>query len=709
MTEPDPRTSGKPGVPLTDEATLRTVAANTPAGILEIDEAGSVAYSNPAAERITGRSLVRDGWAGLDYVHPDDRQHLLNAVEPTLETGQDFDVTVRYVRPDGVIRWLRVNGRPGSAPGEDRARFYMSFLDVTDGVDARLVMERLAALLEATTDVVAVFQPDGELFHLNRIGRECLGLEADAALDRRTFDELLSPGDREAFPRILGTAIDEGIWRGEASLVDEHRGTTPVSLVVIGHNRPDGTVDYLSAIARDVSDLKAAERALAEQATHDSLTGLPNRLLLLDRLRHALERSRRQPVELAVLYVDLDRFKVVNDSLGHVAGDRLLVQAAERLRGVVRSADTLCRLGGDEFVVLCEDLVRRSDVLEIARRVVDAFERPFGIEGAEAYVTASVGVALGSGHDDTAESILRDADVAMYRAKDRGRSRFEMFDGTLDAWATDRYETEAALRRAIRHDELTVAYQPIVELATGEWTAIEALARWNREGRGPVPPARFVPLAEEMGVVGGLGAAVLRNAASSVARWNWRLRRAAPLALAVNVSGRQLGQPGLVDEIREGAETANLDPSWLILEVTESALIEDPELAQRRLAALKELGVRVAIDDFGTGYSGLVYLQQFPLDIVKIDQRFVQGLGTSLTDEKIVASIISLAHDLGYVVVAEGVEESVQHNVLVKLGCDCAQGFRYARPQSGDRIESALSGGVQPIPGSTPLAQGERS
>ncbi|MCZ7530507.1 MAG: EAL domain-containing protein [Acidimicrobiia bacterium] len=695
---------------------LQTVTSHSPVGILELDDRGGVIYANPRAVEIAQRPLLESGRSLLSWVYKPDRRLLFRAVRDAHARGGDFDLTIRFHGGGGEIRWLRVHGRPlavdgetatggrESGTGESSNRLFISATDVTREVDAWAVGERFNALFEATTDVVAMFQPDQSLFHLNQVGAELLGIPHGSDPSDHRFADFLDDRSREVLSdRAMPAVRHGGTWTGEITIVDPSGGRHVMSLVIVGHEGPEGSVDHYSAIARDITEIKVAERALVEQATHDALTGLPNRVLLLDRLRQALVGARRRAMRLAVLYVDLDRFKVVNDSQGHVAGDKLLVQAARRLRATVRSGDTVARIGGDEFVVLCEDIDDEHHVPATARRIIEEFRRPFEVADEHAFVTVSVGVAMSHSEVETAESLLRDADVAMYRAKDAGRSRFEVFDEDMRAWVTERYSMEAALRQAIENDELMVAYQPAQDLVTGSWTLVEALARWDRPGVGPVSPSRFIPLAEETGLIGALGESVLRKACEQVARWNWALRGSEPLSIAVNVSGRQLTQPGLFETVGEVCRSKNVDPSWLILEITESVLIEDPELARRRLQELSDMGVRIAIDDFGTGYSGLSYLQQFPFDIIKIDRRFVDGLGSGddgdLTDRAIVESVISLAHQLGYEVVAEGIETEEQRQVLTNLGCDTAQGFHMALPAPASEVEELLLADAPVRPG----------
>jgi diguanylate cyclase (GGDEF)-like protein len=439
--------------------------------------------------------------------------------------------------------------------------------------------------------------------------------------------------------------------------------------------RDDAGVRELVSVTRDISERKEAELELSHAALHDTLTGLPNRALFLDRLGLALRWTERRSGSVAVLFCDLDRFKVVHASLGHDAGDRLLVDVASRIGHALRPADTVARFGGDEFTILCEDIAGEIEAATIAQRIVDVFRDPFLLEDGEVFLATSVGIAIARGADDRAQDLIRDADAAMYRAKERGKGRYEIFDEAMRADAVARLETESALRRALERGELLLHYQPAVDLATGAIRGLEALVRWQHPTRGLLAPAAFLPLAEETGLIVPIGEWVLREACTEAARWP------EGLALSVNLSARQLAQPDLVATVRRALAETGTDPAMLCLEITESAVMESGAATTAQLRALKSLGVRLAIDDFGTGFSSLAHLRRFPVDMLKIDGTFVAGLGREPQDASIAAAVISLAHALGLSTVAEGVETEQQLDVLRRLGCDLGQGHLFARPQ----------------------------
>jgi diguanylate cyclase (GGDEF)-like protein len=432
--------------------------------------------------------------------------------------------------------------------------------------------------------------------------------------------------------------------------------------------------------ATTMAGMRQAFDTALHQANHDALTGVPNRTLVLERLAEALERARHHGSRVTVFFADLDRFKVVNDSLGHTAGDRLLVRVSERLLVAMREGDTVGRLAGDEFVVICEGL-SDEDTAAIAQRIARAIAEPMWLNGRETVITASIGIAQ-SECSTQAEDMLRDSDVAMYRAKERGRSQAVQFDSAMRLHMLDRLEMERALRGAIAKGELRLHYQPIFRLDELRMGAAEALVRWQHPERGMVSPADFIPLAEESGLILPLGRWVLNEACRQVAAW--RASGHPNLRIAVNLSGRQFADPDLVHAVAEALSQAGLPADALWLEITESVLMEEVEATAETLRGLKSLGLHLSVDDFGTGYSSLSYLKRFPVDTLKIDRSFVDGLGTDAEDSAIVAAVVSLARALNLSVVAEGVERVEQVHELRRLGCDSAQGFLLGRPVPAD-------------------------
>jgi diguanylate cyclase (GGDEF)-like protein len=450
-----------------------------------------------------------------------------------------------------------------------------------------------------------------------------------------------------------------------------------------------------------------ADRALADQALHDPLTGLPNRALFLNRLNHALGRSERRPKRLAVLFLDLDGFKLVNDSLGHDVGDALLVAVARRLRAALRPGDTLARFGGDEFTVLCDELIEEKQAFAVAQRLADALLEPIDLGGGtEVVVSTSIGVAFSGRADDSADHLLRDADVAMYRAKEQGRARWEVFDVAMHTRAAHRLKVVKDLRRARELGQMTLDYQPQVSMVDGRIVGVEALLRWRHPQQGLLPPAEFIPLAEESQLILPIGSWVIREACAQLAAWRDEVPGAADLEMCVNVSARQLASGDLAGVVSAAIAEHRLDPAKICLEITESVLMEDADFYLGALLRLLRVGVRIAVDDFGIGYSSLAYLRRFPVDVLKLDRAFIEGLDTGADTSQaqaIVRAVIELAHALELSLVAEGIETADQAAALRRLGCDLGQGFWFARPQPPEALLDLLRRGGLALPQTTPM------
>jgi diguanylate cyclase (GGDEF)-like protein len=455
---------------------------------------------------------------------------------------------------------------------------------------------------------------------------------------------------------------------------------------------PEDAVAFLTAVATLISvavDRHRKEQVTRHAALHDPLTGLPNRALALDRLAHALARRQREHIDVAVFVLDLDRFKTINDSFGHAAGDEVLLALAPRLTAAVRVTDTVARLGGDEFVVICPDVDPGRGVTEVARRLAAAVSEPLVLDSGDHFFTASTGIALAATRNDTPASLLGDADAAVYRAKERGRGHYELFDEAMRASAIARVRTETELRRALECGELEVYYQPVIDLATGLPVSTEALVRWAHPERGLISPLEFIPIAEETGLIAELGLQVLEQACCQTAVWQQQLDPA--IGVSVNVSGRQAGNPMFPAQVAAIAERHGLRAGTLALEITETVLMEEADSPDTVIDTFAEHGLTLALDDFGTGYSSLSRLKRFRLDVLKIDRSFVAGIECKIDDRAIVQATIDMAHAVGLTVVAEGVETREQEETLRGFGCDRAQGFLYARPQPAAAITEVLA------------------
>ena len=430
----------------------------------------------------------------------------------------------------------------------------------------------------------------------------------------------------------------------------------------------------------DLTERKQLEARLEHEAAHDPLTGLPNRTLLVHHLETTLHRSQRIGGITAALFVDLDRFKLVNDALGHAAGDELLVLFSRRLHSVMRSSDLAARTGGDEFVIVCSDLTHAGEAENIAGRIADVLREPFTVGGRTEFVNASVGIAISDGDDATADDVLRNADAAAYCAKDRGRNRYEIFDDALRAATAAALEVETDLHRALDDHQLFLRYQPVVELASGRLVGAEGLVRWQHPERGLLSPDDFLPAAEVSGLIVALGREVLELAVGAMSG----VEESTLSSVAINLSPRELAQPDVVERVRSTLEHHGVEPRRLCIEITETAVLDEVDTAIATLSALRDIGVRLAIDDFGTGYSSLSYLRRLPVDILKIDRSFTGELGVDGANLTIVAGIIGLARGLGLEVIAEGIETPRQLEVLRELGCTLGQGYLFAAPVALD-------------------------
>jgi diguanylate cyclase (GGDEF)-like protein/PAS domain S-box-containing protein len=611
-------------------------------------------------------------------VHPDDLLALNRELRAALDRGVTGDLTFRILR-GAEVGWCHL--RAEAVTTDDGTTVTGTVVDITERrriEDERRAAEaRLRLGFENAAMGIVMVDSDCRITMVNPAMRELLG-RPDDELVGEPMDRFLQADDgRSARARIAAVARHEaGPYQAERRFIRPDGTITWAVVNVAPVHADDGEVEYFFAQVQDITDRKAMEDALEHLAVHDALTQLPNRTLLTDRLEHALEQVGRHGGGVAVLFVDIDRFKFVNDGMGHRAGDDLLTIVADRLRATVRPSDTVARFGGDEFVVVCEQLDGPWEATRIGARIARTIEAPMMIESREVVVTASIGIAIAA-EGATADSLFREADSAMYRAKERGRARVEVFDEALRGRAAERLELEGALRRALVNGEFTLAYQPIVRLSDETIVGAEALVRWRHPERGLMSPAEFIPLAEETGLIVPLGAWVLSEALRQARLWHAEGR---PLEIGVNLSARQLMSPDLVGTVRRTLEESGIDPAYVHLEITESVLMDDVEYSIETLTALKELGIHFAVDDFGTGYSSLSYLKRLPIDTLKIDQSFVRGLGVAENDSSIVRAILGLGRALGMDLLAEGVEGPAQLAELKALGCDTAQGYLWSCP-----------------------------
>ncbi len=707
------------------------------------DRSGRYRYMSPSATALSGlRPEEHIGRHISEFVHPDDRERVERAHAQLLAGAELVETEYRVLCQDGSVTWVRtaaralhdpasgeVTGVRASTQNISEQREREAELQATT-TELKLRLRKTAAiaqlgecaleeadldrfLADATASVAEIL--DVPLCAVLTDSREGGGLRLRAGagwlanalgrslVDRASFETWLQSLGRT--PVVFTELPPQVSWR---ELLREHGAVGGMWVALTDRQRPFGVLAvhsrvpraftdhdrmFLIAVAHILRDAIArhrAEDAARHDALHDALTGLPNRRLLTDRLGHALARSARSGERHAVMFLDVDRFKLVNDSLGHDAGDRLLCLLGPHLCAAVRPSDTVARFGGDEFVVLCENVRDEQHAASLAQRLIDAVRGCFDLDGREHVASASVGVAVTNGTRCTPEEVLRDADTAMYRAKEGGRGRFAMFDLGMRRRTLARLELEDELRGALAHDDLLVHYQPIHAIDVEVPAMVEALVRWQHPKRGLLSPATFIGVAEETNLIVPLGAKVLRQACAQVAHWRNTLPAARELALSVNVSARQIDQPAFVAEVAQALSETGMPAHALHLEITEGVLLQDSSATAATIARLRERGIRIVLDDFGTGYSSLSYLRRFSLDVLKIDRSFVADLDECIENRIIVATIITMANALGFDVTAEGIETPEQLQALRELGCAYVQGYLLARPMPAEEIEALL-------------------
>ncbi len=677
---------------------LRAVFAEAPVALLLIDPVGVVLRVNEAATTLLG--IGEDELVGstvMEFTHEGDMRRAIPVWAQLLAPdGPDDNTTeARLITPTGE-RWHRVDSRAARDEDGDLIYTTVHLTDIDQARRATAALDRserrFGTLVENLPDSVMRFDLDGEVVFANATAvRIRDDLRARGTVMAGDWPAL-PPHVRPRFRRAMTAAIE----RRETHTLEYDLGPagdeTWSESTFVPEVGPDGEVESVLLVARDVTERRRQEAELAHRATHDDLTGLANRALLMAVLDQAVERLGTDPGHLSLLFLDLDRFKVVNDSLGHATGDELLCQVARRLGGVLRPGDVLARLGGDEFTLLLPD----ADVdtaCAVAARLQDALRPPVDVGGTTFEVTASIGVVETDRPTPPAD-LLRWADAAMYRAKELGRNRVATFDDVLRAEVSERIELDRELSHALERDELEVHFQPEVDLLTARTVGVEALVRWRHPTRGLVPAVRFVPLAEENGTIVPLGRWVLAESCAAAAGWIADRLVDEDFVVRVNLSARQLDQPGLADEVARLLELTGVEPGRLCLEITETALMRDAAVGLRVLTELRAVGVRLAVDDFGTGYSSLSFLKRFPLDVLKIDRSFVDGLPDDAEDTAIATTILHLARSLDLDVTAEGVETEEQRRALLDLGCERAQGYLFGRPMPAEDLVAHLTSGA---------------
>jgi diguanylate cyclase (GGDEF)-like protein/PAS domain S-box-containing protein len=712
----------------------------------ERGERGRWRYVSPQIEQILGYSpeeWMADPGLWSERLHPDDRERALEQETHTAgEAATVSPIDYRMITRAGAVVWI-LDEAVLEADSEGTQVWHGVLYDITERKIAEQELRRAAAQQAAVARLGHYALQDGDPAKLAKqavplmteidgveaacvweAGREGRRLHLRAGLEERGGGaERRASAARDSH---AGAALESGLHVIVDDWTSESRFSMPPALRVLGvrsslavpiagKERPFGVLDIHSTepsrftpqdvhfvqasanVLADALERHNADEALRHRVLHDTLTGLPNRHSFVDSLRDALRRSIASGSPVGILFLDLDHFKLINDSIGHHAGDDLLQAVAPRLRAHLRPGDIVARFGGDEFGILVDRLTDEDEAVAIADRVASAFSDPYPMGGADHFVTASIGIAIArpTGREPVdAELLIRDADAAMYRAKERGRGRCEVFDAEMRARAMRRLETERELRHVLDRDELELHYQPVIALGSGEIVGLEALLRWNHPERGMLDPGEFVPIAEDSGLIEPIGRWVQETASRQALCWHDLRPDERPLDVCVNLSARQVAHRDLADSVREILARTGLDPVNLRLEVTESVLVEESATAIATLEALSEIGVRLVLDDFGTGYSSLAYLNRFPFDALKIDRSFVEGLGIEQERTAIVEAVIGMARALSLDAIAEGVENEAQLSELRRLGCDYAQGHLFSRPLTPQKVTSLLREGA---------------
>lgn len=651
-----------------------------------IDAEWTLHFVSSGCEVLTGFSaeeLVHRRTVSLETLtHPDDRLRVRQHITAALARGERYRVEYRIQRKDGSTCWVHERGAAVSdEQGETVLEGFIEDISEWVSTFARLEEAELRYRSIFENSEVGMYQTSEEGHYLaaNHALARLYGYESPQALIDSLSDIAsalyVDPRRRAQFKRLIEA---DGVVRDFESEVRCHDGRRIwISENAHAVHAADGSFRYYEGTVEDVSERRRYQRQLEHQASRDALTGLPNRSLLQDRLDHSIARANRNGEQLAVLFIDLDNFKVINDSLGHAAGDELIVEMAHRLKHCVRDCDTVARYGGDEFVLILEGLRREDEVVQMLERIQHVVALPMPLSGHALQVSCSMGVAVYPAHGHDLDTLLRHADAAMYQAKGERKGSYRFYTAHLNEAAQERLRLESALHRALPQDEIRVAYQPKVD-AVGRVSGCEALMRWHSLEVGEVPPDRFIPLAEETGLILPLTEHVLRAACRQAAAW--RAQGLGCASVAVNLSAAQFREKDLVRRVTEVLRETGLPPEQLELEITEHSLVADVDRAAATLRALKEIGVSIALDDFGTGYSSLAYLKRFPVDTLKIDKSFVMACDREDDARAIARAVISLGHSLGMRVVAEGVETAEQFSILVAAGCDEFQGYLFSRP-----------------------------
>ncbi len=670
-------------------------------GIYGLDTEGRVTFVNPAAAAMTGYEpdelIGKSQHDIIHHSHPDGTPYLARncPIYAALTDGTVHHVEDEvFWRKDGTSFPVEYTSTPIWEDGEIVGAV-VTFMNRTERNESREALkeseERYRAVVEQSAESIWLFDPDTKrVLESNAEFQRMLGYTAEELSEMTNYDFVAHE------PSDIDSAVERVVQQRRGFFGERkyrRKDGTVLQVEVSGTVIPYKGKEVVCGVARDLTERKAAEERLKYQALHDSLTDLPNRTLVLDRLAHALSRARRKDSSVAVFMVDLDDFKTINDTFGHDAGNAVLVEVAERLRACVRPGDTVGRIFGDEFTLLLQAPVGVEEARRVAGRIQEAMRTPFSISGQQAFVKASIGIALNETSEDSPSEVLKHADLALYEAKN-ANACYELYNPDMQTAAAERLDVVTGLRQALEHDELAVHYQPKILLQTGAICGVEALVRWDHPERGLLPAARFIGIAEEIGLIEWIGSWVLRESCRQFKDWQERYPATfgtPPSGLCVNLSAREMQQPDLTEKVAEVLRETDLHPSSLMVEISERAAVKDVESTIGKLRSLQDLGIKLALDDFGTGYSSLSYLRRLPVDYLKLDKSFIIELEGNPRDRLLLGGVIDLAHDLDLTVVAEGVESAGHLAQLRQMGCDMAQGYHFAKPMPPEEISMLLA------------------
>lgn len=676
---------------------------NAPCGYHSVDEKDIFVRINQTALEWLG--YARDELIGCktfaELLTPDSQKTYREKLDQFRETGKLRDVELDIVRKDGSVIPVLLNASATLGESGTYVVSHATLLDITELAEANRKLRQAAAVFEHTSDAIIVADGSGRILAVNKAFTDITGYRADEVIGKNPRILKSERQDKEFYRHLWDSLEKDGNWRGEIWDRKKSGEIFPVWENISAVRDNSGNITEYISVFSDITSIKNTEQRLLELAYHDPLTGLANRLLFNDRLGHAIEHAKRNRSRVALLLLDLDRFKLINDTLGHAAGDQLLQLVASRLNASIRAEDTIARLGGDEFAVVVGNLGSTEDAALLAEKIVKAVSEPLVVEDQSLSISTSIGISIYPDDADDKDSLAKMADIAMYGAKDRGRNSYAFYTPAMTDRAAEVLQIDHGLRKAILHNELELYYQPQVHLDSGQIVGVEVLIRWNHPVKGLQSPDRFIPIAEETHLIEAVGEWVIDHVCHQMERWS--AAGIPPVRMAINLSPRQLKRPRFVDDIRARiAACSAVEGYGVDFEVTEAALQTDPEIVMA-LRELKAMGFRIAIDDFGTGYSSLNSLKQLPIDILKIDRAFVRGIPKDAGDRAITSAIIAMGHSLGMSIVAEGIETEEQLQFLKSLHCDDAQGYFLYNPVPADECGRFLSAPRMPSTYSTPV------